>query len=302
MGGIGDALALLVLLLLSLQAAVAEGSFGAGYRGVAFAVAAVFAARILATVLFGAVLLGPLSALVAPGTGGDAAGTKQGAKGGLLDRRWTMIGADGVRLALLIVAPLWLDWSPDNALPILLSTVFVVGVAERFWTVAKESAAPALLPAPPPEGAAVRPVPDHLDALRRLSLRTSFVAIPAAAAVLLVVTLISNLLGTGVEWFSLHQAALGSYVAAGLFAASVSTLFMLELPGGPTPRPRSPLEGLRRPTTGTGPDKGRTGAVPLLVFASAAVAAAIASAAAVSVLHAKDLGAGPSPSPSWSSP
>lgn len=302
MGGIGDALALLVLLLLSLQAAVAEGSFGAGYRGVAFAVAAVFAARILATVLFGAVLLGPLSALVAPGTGGDAAGTKQGAKGGPLDRRWTMIGADGVRLALLIVAPLWLDWSPDNALPILLSTVFVVGVAERFWTVAKESAAPALLPAPPPEGAAVRPVPDHLDALRRLSLRTSFVAIPAAAAVLLVVTLISNLLGTGVEWFSLHQAALGSYVAAGLFAASVSTLFMLELPGGPTPRPRSPLEGLRRPTTGTGPDKGRTGAVPLLVFACAAVAAAIASAAAVSVLHAKDLGAGPSPSPSWSSP
>lgn len=311
-GGIGDALALLVLLLLSLQAAVAEGSFGAGYRGVAFAVAAVFGARILATVLFGAVLLGPLSALTAPGSGSGAGsksgatdgadgGAKSGAKGGAtsgtkggpLDRRWTMIGADGVRLALLIVAPLWLDWSPDNALPILLSTVFVVGVAERFWTVAKESAAPALLPAAPPEGAAVRPMPDHLDALRRLSLRTGFVAIPSAAAVLLVVTLISNLLGTGVEWFSLHQAALGSYVAAGLFAASVSTLFMLELPGGPTPRPRSPLEGLRRPKTGTGPDKGRTGSVALLVFACAAVAAAIASAAAVSVLHAKDLGGGP---------
>ncbi|MEU0525340.1 dTMP kinase [Streptomyces niveus] len=313
-GSIGDALALLVLLLLSLQAAVAEGSFGTGYRGVAFAVAAVFGARILATVLFGAVLLGPLAALTAPGTGtrsktagsaksgggqtpepkaGATADTTTGAKGGPLDRRWTMIGADGVRLVLLIVAPLWLDWSPANALPILLSTVFVVGVAERFWTVAKESAAPALLPAPPPEGAAVRPLPDHLDALRRLSLRTGFVAIPLAAAVLLVVTLISNLLGTGIEWFSLHQAALGSYVAAGLFAASVSTLFMLELPGGPTPRPRSPLEGLRRPATGTGPDKGRTGAVPLLVAACAAVAAAIASAVAVSVLHAKDLGGGP---------
>ncbi|WP_330174404.1 dTMP kinase [Streptomyces sp. NBC_01498] len=301
-GGIGDALALLVLLLLSLQAAVAEGSFGAGYRGVAFAVAAVFGARILATVLFGAVLLGPLAALTAPGTGTDrSTGPKDGAKsspkdgtkGGPLDRRWTMIGADGVRLLLLLVAPLWLDWSPENALPILLSTVFVVGVAERFWTVAKESAAPALLPAPPLEGAAVRPLPDHLDALRRLSLRTGFVAIPLAAAVLLVVTLIGNLLGTGIEWFSLHQAALGSYVAAGLFAASVSILFMLELPGGPTPRPRSPLEGLRRPATGTGPDKGRTGAVRLLVFACAAVAAAIASAAAVSVLHAKDLGGGP---------
>ena len=79
-----------------------------------------------------------------------------------------MIGADGLRLALLVVAPLWIDWTPDNALALLLVTVFVTGVAERFWTVARESAAPALLPAPPPEGAAVRPLPDHLDALRRL--------------------------------------------------------------------------------------------------------------------------------------
>ena len=65
-GGIGDALALLVLVLLALQAAVAEGSFGGGYRGVALAVAAVFGARVLATLLFGAVLLGPLTALTSP--------------------------------------------------------------------------------------------------------------------------------------------------------------------------------------------------------------------------------------------
>ncbi|MCP3820262.1 dTMP kinase [Streptomyces sp. A3M-1-3] len=278
-GGIGDALALLVLVLLSLQAAVGEGSFGGGYRGAAFAVAAVFGVRILATLLFGAVLLGPLSALTAPG--------------GSLDRRWTMMAADGVRIALFVVAPLWIDWTPDEALAFLLATVFVAGVAERFWTVAKESAAPALLPAPPPEGATVRPLPDHTDALRRLSLRTSFVALPAAAAVLLLATLVGNLLGTGVEWFSLHQAALGSYVAAGLFAASVSVLYLLELPDTQTPRPRSPLEGLRRPKSGNGADKGRTGAISLLVLACAAVAGAIASAVAVSVLHAVDLGGGP---------
>ncbi|MEV0090016.1 dTMP kinase [Streptomyces sp. NPDC050738] len=278
-GATGDALALLVLLLLSLQAAITQGSFGGGYRGVALAVTAVFGARVLATLLFGAVLLGPVSALTAPG--------------GPLDRRWTMIGADGIRLALLVVAPLWIDWTPDKALAFLLVTVFVGGVAERFWTVAKESAAPALLPSPPIEGAAVRPLPDHLDALRRLSLRTAFAAIPLAAAALLVATLIGRLLGTGIDWFSLHQAALGSYVAAGLFGASVSTLYFLELPGGQTPRPRSPLEGLRRPSTGNGPDSGRTGATPLLVLAAAAVAGAIASAAAVSVLHAIDLGGGP---------
>ncbi|MFG3347431.1 dTMP kinase [Streptomyces sp. NPDC048018] len=280
-GGTGDALALLVLILLGLQAAVATGALGGGYRGAAFAVAAVIGARMLAAVLFGAVLLGPLTALTAPG--------------GPLDRRWTMIGADAVRVALLVIAPLWIDWTPGKALWFLLGTVFVTGAAERVWTIAKEGAAPALLPAPPIEGAAVRPLPDHLGALRTLSLRTSFLAVPAAAAVLLLATLLGNLLGAGIDWFTLHQAALGSYVAAGLFAASVSVLYAVELPGGQTPRPRSPLEGLRRPAApgDQGAEKGRTGALGLLVLACATVAAAIAAAAAVAVLHANDLGGGP---------
>ncbi|NEE13677.1 dTMP kinase [Streptomyces sp. SID7499] len=278
-GGVGDTLALLVLVVLALQAAVAEGSFGGGYRGVAFAVATVFGVRILATLLFGAVLLGPLTALTS--------------QDGPLDRRWTMVGADGLRAALLIVAPLWIDWTPENALAVLLVTAFVAGVAERFWTVCRESAAPALLPAPPPEGATVRPLPDHMDALRRLSLRTGFVAIPLAAVALVVASLFNNLLGAGIDWFGQHQAALASYVAAGLFAASLSVLTFLELPGTRTPRARSPLEGLRRPKTGTGTDKGRTGAMPLLVLSCAAVAAAVSAAVAVAVLHAKDLGGGP---------
>ncbi|MFF6913895.1 dTMP kinase [Streptomyces sp. NPDC012466] len=278
-GGVGDTLALLVLVVLALQAAVAEGSFGGGYRGVAFAVATVFGVRILATLLFGAVLLGPLTALTS--------------QDGPLDRRWTMVGADGLRAALLIVAPLWIDWTPEDALAVLLVTAFVTGIAERFWTVCRESAAPALLPAPPPEGATVRPLPDHMDALRRLSLRTGFVAIPLAAVALVVASLFNNLLGAGIDWFGQHQAALASYVAAGLFAASLSVLTFLELPGTRTPRARSPLEGLRRPKTGTGTDKGRTGAMPLLVLACAAVAAAVSAAVAVAVLHAKDLGGGP---------
>ncbi|MET7594678.1 dTMP kinase [Streptomyces sp. NPDC005481] len=277
--GVGDALALLVLVVLALQAAIAEGSFGGGYRGVSVAVAAVFGTRILATLLFGAVLLGPLGSLTS--------------QEGPLDRRWTMVGADGVRAALLIVAPLWIDWTPDDALAALLVTAFVTGVAERFWTVCRESAAPALLPAPPLEGATVRPLPDHMDALRRLSLRTAFVTVPLAAAALVVVSLFNNLLGAGIDWFEQHQVALASYVAAGLFAASLSVLVFLELPDTRTPRARSPLEGLRRPKTGTGVDKGRTGAVPLLVPACAAVAGAVAAAVAVFVLHAKDLGGGP---------
>ncbi|MEU6440449.1 dTMP kinase [Streptomyces sp. NPDC047046] len=283
-GGVGDALGLLVLVVLVLQSAVLQDSFGGGYRGAALAVAAVIGARLVATLLFGAVLLGPLTALTAPE--------------GPLDRRWTMTGADGVRVALLIVAPLWIDWTPDNALALLLVTVFVAGLAERLWTVCRESAAPALLPAPPVEGDAVRPLPDHLRALRTLSVRTSFLAIPVAALTLVVVTLVGNLLGAGLDWFALHQAALASYVAAGLFAASLSVISALELPGGRTPRPRSPLEGLRRPRAagaenGGARDKGRTGAIPALVGAGAAVAGAIAAAVGVAVLHAGDLGGGP---------
>ncbi|WDV53451.1 dTMP kinase [Streptomyces coeruleorubidus] len=278
-GGVGDTLALLVLVVLALQAAIAEGSFGGGYRGVAFAVATVFGVRILATLLFGAVLLGPLTALTS--------------QDGPLDRRWTMVGADGLRAALLIVAPLWIDWTPEDALAVLLVTAFVTGVAERLWTVCRESAAPALLPPPPPEGATVRPLPDHMDALRRLSLRTGFVSIPLAAVALVVAALFNNLLGAGIDWFAQHQAALASYVAAGLFAASLSVLTFLELPGTRTPRARSPLEGLRRPKTTAGADKGRTGVLPLLVLACAAVAAAVSAAVAVAVLHAKDLGGGP---------
>ena len=279
MGGVGDTLALLVLVLLMVQAAVAEGSFGGGYRGVAFAVATVFAVRILATLLFGAVLLGPLTSLTS--------------QDGPLDRRWTMIGADGLRAALLIVAPLWIDWTPGNAPAVLLVTAFVASVAERFWTVCRESAAPALLPGPPPEGASIRPLPDHMDALRRLSLRTGFVAVPLAALALVLAALLNNLLGTGIAWFDQHQAALASYVAAGLFAASLSVLTFLDLPDTRTPRARSPLEGLRRPRSTAGSDKGRTGAIPLLVFACACAAAAISAAVAVAVLHAKDLGGGP---------
>ncbi|MET8632881.1 dTMP kinase [Streptomyces sp. NPDC004680] len=278
-GGVGDFLALLVLVALVLQAAIAAGSFGGGYRGVAFAIATVFGARLLATLLFGAVLLGPLSALTS--------------QEGPLDRRWTMVGADGLRAALLIVAPLWIDWTPDNALPVLLVTAFLTGVGERFWAVCRESAAPALLPAPPLEGATVRPLPDHMDALRRLSLRTGFLAVPLAAAALVVVSLVNNLLGTGLAWFDQHQVALASYVAAGLFAASLSVVTSLELPDTRTPRPRSPLEGLRLPRTGTGVDRGRTGAVPLLVLACSAVAGAVAAVVSVCVLQAKDLGGGP---------
>jgi dTMP kinase len=279
-GAVADRLGLLTLLALTVQAAVATQAFGGGYRGAAFAVAAVFGARLLATLLFGAVLLGPLSALTGPD--------------GVLDRRWTMIGADVLRLALFIVAPLWITWLPDTAAAWLLITVFLAGVAERLWTVAKDGAAPGLLPMPAPGDGVVRPAPDHLDVLRRLDLRTGFVALPIAAAGLVAVTLAGNLIAVGVDWFGAHQVALASYAAAGLFSASAAILYFLELPGAAVALQRSPLEGLRLPKgPKDAPERGRTGAIPLLVLATASVAGAIAAAVSLAVLHAADLGGGP---------
>jgi dTMP kinase len=276
-GAVADRLGLLVLLVLTVQATAAHHAFGGGYRGVALATAALFAARLVATLLFGAVLFGPLTAL-----------TEQG---GPLDRRWTMIGADGVRLALFIVAPLWIAWVPGSAHLWLLATAFATGLAERLWAVAKDGAASGLLPAE--SDTSVRPAPDNLATLHRLDLRTSFVALPLAAAALVVVTLINTLIAVGVDWFNLHQVALSSYVAAGLFSASMAVLYLAELPSGSAARPRSPLEGLRLPKGASGAERGRTGALPLLVLATSAVAGAIAAAVAVAVLHALALGFGP---------
>ncbi|SEO42186.1 dTMP kinase [Actinacidiphila rubida] len=276
-GAVADRLGMLVLLLLTVQAVAASHSFGGGYRGVAFAASAVLAARLIATLLFGAVLLGPLSALTA--------------EGGPLDRRWTMIGADTVRLGLFIVAPLWITWAPDSAHIWLLVTAFVAGVADRLWAVAKDGAAPVLLPAT--GEASVRPAPDHLATLHRLDLRTSFVALPLAAATLVVVTMVNTLIALGVDWFHLHQVALSSYVAAGLFSSSTAILYLLELPSGTAARPRSPLEGLRLPKGPAGTERGRTGALPLLVLATAATAGAVGAAVALAVLRAAGLHFGP---------
>ncbi|WP_016906412.1 dTMP kinase [Streptomyces xiaopingdaonensis] len=293
-GGIGDVLGLLVLVLLAVQAATVHAIsgdpiFGGGYRDIALVVAVVLGVRLLAVLLFGAVLLGPVSALV-----------NQEKK--ILDRRWTLFGTLAFRAVALIVAPLWIDWTPGSAFALILVTVFTTGVAERLATVTRDAVAPALLPEPPPglagaerefNGIVLRPVPDHREALGRLWLRTGFGALPLAATALVVATLVGNLLGTGVAWFADHQAALASYVAAGLLAAGASLTYFLALPDTPTSRPRSPLEGLRRPRSAEGTEKGRTGAVGLLVLAGSAVGGALAGAVGLAVLEAFDLGGGP---------
>ncbi|MFD0528954.1 hypothetical protein ACFQ1I_21640 [Kitasatospora arboriphila] len=129
--GTADRLSLLVLVPLTVVAAVVGGQFGDGYRSLALAVAAVFTARMLATVLFGAALLGPVHALV----------------GEKLDRRWVLVGADVLRAVLVGVAAWWSVWTPGAATWVLLGTVFA----------AAPPSGSGRSPRPPPSPACCRP-------------------------------------------------------------------------------------------------------------------------------------------------
>ena len=126
-------------------------------------------------------------------------------------------------------------------------------------------AAPALLPAPPPGGRdrapAAGPPGRAAPALRcvRASSRMPARGRRSASSP----RCVSNLLGSGIDWFGQHQAALGSYVAAGLFAASVSSLYFLELPDAQHPARAVAAGGPAPPqATGTGAGQGPYGRDP----------------------------------------
>ena len=274
--GIGDRLGLLVLLMLTWTAAGENGVFGDTDRGLLLAVAAVFGVRLVGTVLFGAALLGPVAQLTHR-----------------LDRRWTLLGADALRVVLLALAPFWADWTSSQATIWLLVSVFLAAVAERFAVVVRESTGPQLLPAADPGTSPL----DQRPALRRIDRWTGYATVPLAAVVLAVVMVIENGLATGIGWLNDHQGALAAFAAAGIFLAAAVRLYPQSLPAAPAAAlpPRSPLTGLRAPadtTLGLGP-RGRTGSSVFFSFAVTGAVGAMAAFAGLALPHAYDLGAGP---------
>ncbi|MFC9325049.1 dTMP kinase [Kitasatospora sp. NPDC057015] len=291
-GGTADRLGLLVLLALTVIAGALGQQFGDLPRSLAFAVAAVFVARLAATLLFGAALLGPLHQLV----------------GSRLDRRWALLGADVLRAVLIGIAPWWVIWFPATAAKpttgtatyALLATVFVTGAAERIWAVTKDAAAPALLPPVNPHApyAQQRPSAANLETVRSLDLRTGWATVPLAAAALIVLTLLNNVFAAlGSDWLRSNQLTCAALGATALFVTSTALTYLQDLPSGPVATaPRSPLQGLRAPTDATpGPAlrKGRTGSAPYFTFAVAAAHASLAGVASLALLTAVEHRAGP---------
>ncbi|WP_371497957.1 dTMP kinase [Kitasatospora sp. NBC_00374] len=284
-GGTADRLGLLVLAPLTVVAAVLGGQFGSGsgYRQFALALAAVFGARLLATLLFGAALLGPVHKLVAR-----------------MDGRWTLFGADALRAVLIGIAPWWVTWTADSAVWALLATVFVTGAAERVWTIGKAAAVPGLLPAADPYAPAAerRPSDASLDAVRTLDARTGWATIPLAATALVAFTLLNNVFAAvASDWLRLNQVTSAAVGAALLFAGSAVLIYLQQLPSAGPVAPRSPLQGLRAPVDaapgGSALRKGRTGSAPYFTFAVAAAYATMAGVSALGLLTALDHRAGP---------
>ena len=276
LGGTGDRLGLLVLLILTWVAVGSAGALGGGERSLLLAVAAVFAARLAGTLLFGAALLEPVARLAHR-----------------LDRRWTLVGADALRVVLLAIAPFWLVWTPSTAWIWLLVSVFLAAAAERVATVVRESLDVQLLPGAEPG----RPEADPRPVLRRIDRWTGYAAAPLAAAALVLLMLVENGLATGIDWLNVHLGAIPAFGAAGFLVASAVLLYQERFPAPPAvaAAPRSPLTGLRAPadtTLGLGP-RGRTGAAVVFSFAVTGAVAALAAFASVALPHAYDLGAGP---------
>ncbi|MGW6913415.1 dTMP kinase [Kitasatospora sp. NPDC054939] len=289
-GGVADRLGLLVLLALTVTAAVAGRQFGDLPRSLAFAIAAVLAVRVFATVLFGAALLGPVHRLLTT----------------RLDRRWTLVGTDALRALLIGIAPWWIVWLGSGPRPsgaatcVLLATVFVTGAAERIAATATAAAVPGLLPPADPHAPAAeqRPSAAQLDTVRLLDLRTGWATVPLGAAALIGLTLLNNVLAAlGPDWLRTHQTTCAALGAAAAFAVAAVRGHLQQLPVGPvTAVPHSPLQGLRAPTDATpGPAlrKGRTGSAPFFTFAVAAGYATMAGVAALALLTAVEHSSGP---------
>ncbi|MBD0691219.1 dTMP kinase, partial [Streptomyces sp. CBMA123] len=290
-GGTADRLGLLVLLALTVIAAAQGGQFGELPRSLAFATAAVLAARVAATGLVGVALLEPVHQLVA----------------GKLDRRWTLFGADALSALLIGLAPWWTVWlgssgsKPSGAATyVLLATVFLTGAAERVRGIAKAAAVPGLLPPANPYAPAAeqRPAAANLDTVRSIDRFTGWVTVPLGAVGLVAFTLVNNIgAALGSDWLRAHQLTFAALGAAGLFAAAAVRGYLQQLPGGPVAvAPHSPLTGLRAPTDAApGPalSKGRTGSAPYFTFAVAAGFASMAGVAALALLTAAEHRAGP---------
>jgi dTMP kinase len=168
------------------------GGVGGGYAQQNLAIGGVFLVRLLP-----AVVIGPIAGAVAD----------------RLDRRWTMIICALARAALLVSIPL------VDSLVWLFIAIFLIEVASLFWIPAKEATMPNLVPR------------SRLEAANQLSLVTTYGMAPVAAALFVLLTLITGSTARFLPFFARNPVDVAFYINALTFVFSAVTIWRLtEIP------------------------------------------------------------------------
>lgn len=168
------------------------GGVGGSYAQQNLAIGGVFLVRLLP-----ALLIGPIAGAVAD----------------RLDRRWTMIICALARAALLISIPL------VGSLVWLFIAIFMIEIASLFWIPAKEATMPNLVPR------------SRLEAANQLSLVTTYGMAPVAAALFVLLTLLTGSTARFLPFFARNPVDVAFYINALTFVFSAITVWRLtEIP------------------------------------------------------------------------
>jgi dTMP kinase len=168
------------------------GGVGGSYAQQNLAIGGVFLVRLLP-----ALVVGPIAGAVAD----------------RLDRRWTMIICALARAVLLVSIPL------VDSLVWLFIAIFMIEIASLFWIPAKEATMPNLVP------------PSRLEAANQLSLVTTYGMAPVAAALFVLLTLITGSTARFLPFFARNPVDVAFYINALTFVFSAITVWRLtEIP------------------------------------------------------------------------
>jgi dTMP kinase len=165
------------------------------FQSKAYATGGVLVFRLLPAVLFG-----PLA----------------GAFADRWDRRWTMVVCDLLRFLLFLSIPLVGSVAErDTSLLWLLVASFLIETVSLFWIPAKEASVPNLVSR------------EQLEGANQLMLIATYGSAPVAAAVFALLSLVSQALGAGFEYFRTGPVDLALYVNAATFLFAAGTVYRL---------------------------------------------------------------------------
>jgi dTMP kinase len=149
------------------------------------------------------------------------------------DRRITMVTCDLLRFSLFLSIPIVGSVSDRNtSLLYLLIASFFIETVSLFWIPAKEASVPNMVG------------PDRLEGANQLTLIATYGSAPVAAAVFALLSLVSRALGSGFEYFRTGPVDLALFVNAVTFLFAALTVYRLEIPGGRSREPGTPVPSI----------------------------------------------------------